>query len=89
MGIMKSWENWSQKQWNSWGKKLSPLYKQIDSMEWSPEMKEVLEKLSVLLPKTVADSLLKIVVDLYTKLGPQMAEQWLKTILKSLNNIHL
>jgi len=89
MGIMKAWESWSQRQWDNWGSKLSPIYKQIEGMEWSPEMKAVIDAISNKLPKTIAESILKIVVDLYKKVGPKVAEEWLRQILETIKNIHI
>ena len=71
MGIMKSWEAWSQKQWDNWGSKLDPTYKAIAKWGFTDKQNEALASILKALPTSAAAAILKIVDKSRTLSGQQ------------------
>ena len=83
----KSYKEWSQRQYDRWGSKLNPLQKKISALEFSPDVKRIVQALSEALPKAVANQVMKHVLKINKKYGANQAEKWIKHALKVVKSI--
>jgi len=63
MGIMDSWKQWSQNQWDKWGKKLQPTADQIQEWEIPEGIKPLIAKVSDILIATASMKWMKSFVE--------------------------
>lgn len=81
MGLMNAWRNWSERQWNRWGKKLQPAYDNINKWETPPWVKKAFAKIWDELDDELKQKLYKLVMEVCKDYDDEFAKKLLKKII--------
>jgi len=83
--ILESWKIWAQKQWDIWGKKLSPAYKNIESWQTSEWIKTGADKFWNSLDNPTKKYLYDFIMKTLKNLDEELAKKIIKNVFDILD----
>jgi len=80
MGFMEKWSDWSDVQWEKWGKKLQPMYTKIDEWKTPDWVQEILGEVWDLLDAELQKKLYKLVKEICKDYDAEFAKALIEKI---------